>query len=78
MNKPLIYTAAASLVVIAASAAILPAVGAVNPAPAIAFGGLTTIYVAAGAYDSSNPAILERQPRSSAATSAASPQTSVS
>ena len=52
MNRPLIYIAAASLVaIVAASAAILPAVGAINPAPAIAFGGLTTIYVGSGVHD---------------------------
>jgi hypothetical protein len=53
MSKPLIYVAAASLVaIVAASAAVLPAVGAVNPSPAAAFAGLTTIYVGAGVRNS--------------------------
>jgi hypothetical protein len=55
MSLPL---AAASLTAIlaVASAAMLPAVGAGTPAPAIAFGGLTTIYVGSGVYDNGGAA----------------------
>ena len=53
MNKSWMSAAVASLAVAMAvsSAAILPALGAGTQAPAITFGGLTTIYVASGVYD---------------------------